>query len=248
MKWNVANIAALFSLAAVFSSSAVNVAPTVTNYSVWLGSSRIIYSPSSGGTMVTVNNPNDYPVLVQSKVFTEDTASVGPFITTPPLFRLDAKQQSRLRVIMTNNNYAKDRETLFWFCATGIPPEKGDAWVNKQDLLNENSAALNVRIKLRRCIKLIVRPDSLKGKPEDKISALIGYHEKNKLWISNPTPFYINLKSLSANNKAIADPGYIAPFGTASWPISGTARINNISGSLINDLGGESQQFSIKLR
>ncbi len=45
----------------------------------------------------------------------------APFLITPPLFRLDAKQENVLRIIRTGGNLPADRESLFWLNIKSIP-------------------------------------------------------------------------------------------------------------------------------
>ncbi|EPL4527120.1 fimbria/pilus periplasmic chaperone, partial [Enterobacter asburiae] len=104
-----------------------------TTYSVGLSATRLVYTTGSPGISVTINNPDDFPVPAQSEITAADDKGRAPFSVTPPLFRLDGKQQSRVRVIMTGEPAATDRESLNWLCVTAIPPEKGDAWDNRAD-------------------------------------------------------------------------------------------------------------------
>ncbi|MEF9898154.1 MAG: fimbria/pilus periplasmic chaperone [Pseudomonas sp.] len=97
-------------------------------FSVKIGASRIIYGLASGGATLSVSNPQDYPILVQSVVLGEDTKSKAPFVVTPPLFRLEGQQQSRLRIVRTGGDFANDRESLQWLCVNGIPPKADEAW------------------------------------------------------------------------------------------------------------------------
>ncbi len=48
---------------------------------------------------MVISNPNDFPVLALSEVSPSEGRASTPFSVTPPLFRLDAKQQSRIRII-----------------------------------------------------------------------------------------------------------------------------------------------------
>ncbi|NPE97657.1 Dr fimbrial biogenesis chaperone DraB, partial [Escherichia coli] len=68
----------------------------------------------------------DYPMLVQSEVLSEDQKSPAPFVVTPPLFRLDGQQSSRLRIVRTGGEFPSDRESLQWICVKGIPPKEDD--------------------------------------------------------------------------------------------------------------------------
>jgi len=219
----------------------------IESYSVELGATRIIYNPATSGAAVSVSNPNDYPVLVQSAVMTEDKAGKAPFVVTPPLFRLDPKQQSRLRLVMTGEGAAKDRETLYWMCATGIPPELGDAWAGEPAEKKKSSASLDVKIKLSQCIKVLVRPDAVKGKLNDAAPAVTWARKGDKLEANNPSPFYINIKSLDVGGKAVALPDYIPPFSSRSYAVPKGAG-GSVMWTYINDYGGVSRPSEAKVR
>lgn len=124
-----AMVAGILSVPATAAENSTKVEQHTRTYSVGLGKTRIIYSPSTSGSVISVSNSNEFPVLVQSSVKSvNEKDGEAPFVVTPPLFRLDPKQQSRLRVVMTQDVKVKDKESLYWLCAMGIPPEQGDAW------------------------------------------------------------------------------------------------------------------------
>ncbi|MCL7707702.1 molecular chaperone, partial [Enterobacter kobei] len=88
-----------------------------------------------------------------------DTAK-APFMVTPPLFRLAAHQDNTLRVVRTGGTLPEDRESLYWLNIKSIPSAAKIEGVNR----------LQIAIKTR--IKLMYRPASVSGKPEDVASAL----------------------------------------------------------------------------
>lgn len=88
----------------------------------------MIYDPDSAGSSLEVTNPQDYPILVQPKLARGDKKTAANFMVTPPVFRLDGGQQSRLRIVRVGGEYPKDRESLDWLCVTGVPPKADDEW------------------------------------------------------------------------------------------------------------------------
>ncbi|EOA2959228.1 fimbria/pilus periplasmic chaperone [Yersinia enterocolitica] len=222
-------------------------------FSVKVGETRAIYPLSSvKGISLSMVNPQDYPILVQTQVKGEDRHSPAPFVVTPPLFRLDAGMQGRVRVIRTGGNFPQDRESLQWLCLTGIPPKEGDMWDNghhdnKKETQNVN---LDVRLSISTCMKLLVRPDQLKQKPEDVAGELIWQRNGKQLQVNNPTPFYISFKSIHLGGKDInlssaGENTYVVPFGERSYalPMDMTGSPVELNWKIINDLGGESQIF-----
>ncbi|MEY6306133.1 fimbria/pilus periplasmic chaperone, partial [Salmonella enterica subsp. enterica serovar Corvallis] len=131
------------------------------SFSVKLGATRVIYHAGTPGATLSVSNPQDYPILVQSSVKAEDKNSPAPFMVMPPLFRLEANQQSQLRIIRTGGDMPTDRETLQWVCIKAVPPE------NEPSDTQAKGATLDLNLSISTCDKLIFRPDAVKGTPED---------------------------------------------------------------------------------
>lgn len=89
-------------------------------FSVKLGATRVIYHAGTAGATLSVSNPQNYPILVQSSVKAADKSSPAPFLVMPPLFRLEANQQSQLRIVRTGGDMPTDRETLQWVCIKAV--------------------------------------------------------------------------------------------------------------------------------
>lgn len=223
---------------------------TVTNtkvFQVKLGASRVIYDPDSSGASLSVTNAQDYPILVQGKVFAEDKKTAAPFIITPPVSRLDAQQQSRLRIIRTGGQMAGDRETLHWLCVAGIPPKNTDVWA--QDESGKSKPAevtLNLEVSANSCIKLLVRPSGVRGRMMDAVSTLKWQRQDDKLTATNPSAFYMNLSSLSVGGVNIPDREYIAPRSSRSFTLPKGAA-GQVKWTVITDEGGQSRQFQASL-
>ncbi|EKN4056586.1 fimbria/pilus periplasmic chaperone [Yersinia enterocolitica] len=222
-------------------------------FSVKVDETRAIYPLSSvKGISLSMMNPQDYPILVQTQVKGEDKRSPAPFVVTPPLFRLDAGMQGRVRVIRTGGNFPQDRESLQWLCLTGVPPKEGDMWDNSHHDKNKETQDVNldIRLSISTCMKLLVRPDQLKQKPEDVAGELIWQRNGKQLQVNNPTPFYISFKSINLGGKDInlssaGENTYVAPFGERSYalPVDMAGSPVELNWKIINDLGGESQVF-----
>lgn len=226
-------------------------------FSVRTGETRIIYPLSSvKGVSLSATNPQDYPILVQTQVKGEDKHSTAPFMATPPLFRLDAGMRGRVRVIRTGGNFPEDRESLQWLCITGVPPKQGDVWDNNQHDKKNNmqDANLNIQLSVGTCMKLLVRPVQLKQKPEEMAGELIWRRNGQQLQVNNPTPFYMNFKSVSLGNKNIdlsstGSGNYVAPFANRSFslPVDMAGSPAEINWQIINDFGGVSQVFKANI-
>lgn len=218
-------------------------------FSVKLGATRLIYNPESAGATLAIINPQDYPILVQSKVYAEDKQGSAPFIVTPPLFRLDGNQQSRVRVVRTGGTISPDRESLYWLCVTGVPPRADDFWGQDKDGKSQapKVATLEVQLRINSCIKLMVRPSSLKGDPTDVATSMTWKREGAKLKAINPTPFFMNLKELSVGSKKIEGLEYVPPNGERTFTLpSGIS--GKVQWKIITDYGGESREYQAVLQ
>lgn len=218
-------------------------------FTLKLGASRVIYSPDSSGATLTAMNEQDYPMLVKSTVLDEDKKTPAPFIVTPPLFRLDGRQQSRIRIVRTEGDFAKDRETLKWLCVTGIPPKADDQWAKDKSgkTIAPTHATINVQVSVSSCIKLLVRPSSIKGDPTDVASAVVWQRAGNKLKVTNPTPFYMNLKSASVGGKEVEGLDYIPPQSERQFDLPSGAS-GEVQWQIVTDFGGESRLYKSALK
>lgn len=219
-----------------------------TTYSVGLSATRLIYTPGSQGVSLTINNPNTFPVLAQSEVTTEDKGVRAPFTVTPPLFRLEPEQQSRVRVIMTGAPAATDRESLNWLCVTGIPPEKGDVWDTTADK-RPDTAVLDVKVKLRQCIKLLTRPAGLSVTPDKAFTSVSWKRDGAALRAVNDSPYFVHFKQIESGGKKLDVPEYLAPFSSKTYTLPGNAAPSGeVSYVIINDLGGDSAPVSVRVQ
>ncbi|WP_052447716.1 fimbria/pilus periplasmic chaperone [Serratia symbiotica] len=226
-------------------SMAYSLTPNTKEFTLKLGTSRVIYHANSSGAMLSVINEQDYPILVQGKVYAEDKKSTTPFIVTPPLFRLEAGQQSRMRIIHTGGADVLDRESLQWLCVAGIPPKDVDVWA--KDEKNNNSrpstpVTVNLGVSVHSCIKLLVRPSGVKGMPTDVAADLTWRRRGNKISVHNSSPFYMNLLSVTVGGKPVNDLDYVAPFAERSFTLPEGAS-GKVEWKIITDVGGESRVF-----
>ncbi|MDA5543797.1 fimbria/pilus periplasmic chaperone [Yersinia rochesterensis] len=211
---------------------------TPKNFAVKLGATRIIYNEGSSGQSLVVMNPQDYPMLVQSSILGEDKRSLASFIVSPPLFRLEGNQQSRIRTIWTEDAHPNnDREMLNWLCIKAVPPV--------DNYKNNTGVAFNLMVST--CIKLFYRPKSISGSPEDVAGELSWKLKGKEITINNPTPFYMNIASASVGGKLLRNIDYIPPF-TSKEIKSPDGAIGNVEWKVTTDYGGESKTFKTTLK
>ncbi|EDS3841758.1 fimbria/pilus periplasmic chaperone [Citrobacter portucalensis] len=218
-------------------------------FGVKLSATRVIYAPDSVGQTLSISSPQDYPMLVQSRVFAEDMKSKAPFVVTPPLFRLDGQQQTNLRIVRTGGDFAKDRESLQWLCVKGIPPKADDLWAKDKEGKStvNKTISLNLQVSVDNCIKLFVRPESIKGHPDDVASSLSWFRQGTRLKAVNDTPFYMNLSSLKVGGVDIPDVHYISPFSSYTFSLPKSVS-GKVSWTIVTDYGGVSNVYQADVK
>ncbi|HGF4628853.1 TPA: molecular chaperone, partial [Escherichia coli] len=106
---------------------------------------RVIYDASRKEAALPVANKGaETPYLLQSWVDNIDGTSRAPFIITPPLFRLEAGDDSSLRIIKIADNLPENKESLFYINVRAIPAKKKSDDVNA----NELTLVFKTRIKM----------------------------------------------------------------------------------------------------
>ncbi|AHM71312.1 fimbrial biogenesis chaperone [Yersinia hibernica] len=186
------------------------IATMVSEAAINLDRTRIIFNSTDTSVSVTLQNTSEkLPYLTQS--WLENIAGQkvdGPLSVLPPIKRIDAGQESVVRIISLPNieQLATDRETLFYFNVREIPPK--------------NAMADAVQIAIQSKIKLFYRPASIKADYKDAWQEKLQFTPQGEvLDIHNPTPYYVTLGHLNRDNRGNF-PGFdsvmIAPFGTES--------------------------------
>ncbi|CRL63105.1 fimbrial biogenesis chaperone [Proteus vulgaris] len=204
--------------------------PTTAQASVVLESTRIIYIAKSHGATITVQNPDPNPYLIQSWIGNEnsDAPLADPlFITTPPLFRLDAEQSNTLRIVQMENKgeLPKDKQSVFWLNVKAIPASNPDA-------TNTLLISINSRI------KLFYTPEGLSQNDFDlayknlKLSV-----SNNQLHIENPTPYYVTFSTLSVGDYKFNRPEMLSPESNYSWNLPNGTN-GKITWNAVNSYGG----------
>ncbi|WP_411750950.1 molecular chaperone [Serratia sp. (in: enterobacteria)] len=200
---------------------------TAAQAGVVIGGTRLIYDGAKKESSLSVNNPDSTPYLIQSWVETTGGgAEKAPFMITPPLFRLDGSQQNVLRVVRAGGNLPGDKESLYWMNIKSIPSSEK----------KEGQNTLQVAVKTR--IKLIFRPEGIKGVPEEVAQNLKWQRNGSQLQVTNPTPFYMNFQSVTLGGKEIKDVTYVPPMSSASFALPAGVAGGSLNWKIISDYGG----------
>ncbi|EQC1553996.1 fimbrial biogenesis chaperone [Citrobacter amalonaticus] len=194
------------------------------NASVSIGGTRLLYDGSKKEASLSVRNPDSNPYLIQSSLDNlDDNAQKPPFVITPPLYRLDGNKENMMRVILTGN-LPQNKESMFWLRVKAIPSAPRE----------KNT----LQIAVATSIKLIYRPEALKGiNVEKESSKLVWHFSGNHLEIKNPTPCYINFNEIKVSGKNLANVSYASPNSTTSFVLPSGVTNGNIQYSVISDFG-----------
>ncbi len=204
---------------------------TTAHAGVVTGGTRLIYSGEKKESSLSLTNNDTTPYLIQSWVETNNGSS--PFLLTPPLFRLESEQQTRLRVIYSGG-LPENKESMFWMNIKAIPSSQAKAGAN----------TLQIAIKTR--IKLIYRPKSVAGTPEMVTEQLRWLRNGNMLQVTNPTAFYMNFAEVKVGGTEVKDANWVAPGATARFELP-RGSTGSLQWKLINDYGGVGVQHNANL-
>lgn len=202
---------------------------------VSLGKTRVIFSESySEG--VSITNDDNKPYLIQAGVTTDLDGNLSPnFIVTPPIFRLENKSTSSMRILLKDAiSLPNDKESLFYLNTKIIPStEKNNADDEVSKLVLITSFV----------IKVIYRPDSL-SKPTDTDYSKVKLQHQGKIWsFYNPTPYYFTLTKITLDKEKYNKSIMVAPHGQTKIDVN---NMNKASWFFINDYGELSKEFHYK--
>lgn len=199
---------------------------------ITVNATRVIYDGAKKESPLTVTNGKDSTVyLVRTWIEPDNKGGTVPFIITPPLFRIDPGQENIMRISLMSDTLPQDKESLYWLNVLSIPPATD----------KKNALQFSVNSKM----KLIYRPAALVGKEAASAYKQIQFaHSGDKLTVTNPTPYYINLFSVSVNNVPVKDVRMIPPRSNVTLDAS---QGNSISWKAINDAGGITSEENKKI-
>ncbi|HBE9178832.1 TPA: molecular chaperone [Serratia fonticola] len=193
---------------------------------ITVGGTRLVYDGGKKEVSLSVTNSDTNPYLIQSWAETRNGgAEKAPFIVTPPLFRLEGNQQSQLRIVRTGGQLPEDRESLYWLNIKSIPAT------------SQSGGANTLQIAIKTSIKLLYRPQGLKGVPESVTNKLTWSQSGTRLSVNNPTPFVMNFQQIKVGGREINDVSYVLPMSQATFTVPANVS-GQVSWKLINDYGG----------
>lgn len=202
---------------------------------ILVGRTRIIYDANKREASLPLSNRSENkPFLIQSWIDNGDGKTRGPFVVTPPLFRLNANDDNNLRISYTGAQLPQDKESVFYINVRAIPS-------TPKNETNE------LRLVIKTRIKLFYRPEGLQGKAYDAYKLLTFSRANGQLKITNPSSYYVVFSYLTVGNTELKDTDMIAPGGQINVNLPANNTGNNIEWSAINDYGGDTPPEKITL-
>lgn len=190
--------------------------------------SRHLRCREKEAALPVANRSENLPYLLQSWVENAQGTARGPFIITPPLFRLDSGSDSSLRIIKSSENIINNKESLFFINVRAIPAKSQSA--------DSNNNMLTLVFKTR--IKLFYRPANLTGKPYDAYKSLEYKYSNSKLDIYNPSAYHVVFAGIALGNTDLTSKiDYIAPGEHKQIEVPASAG-KTVQWAAINDYGG----------
>jgi len=222
-----------------------------------LSRTRLIVTAKEREASIEVRSEDEQPILLQTWIDDEMDPEASspnpqdtpvPFITDPPMFRVDPKLSRQVRVLLVQppERLPQDHETLFWFNAHETPtrpPNSGPEGENYIQL------AFHVRI------KLFYRPAALAGYTLTEAHTLRFSLARNEagepvLNIRNPAPIHQSIGTLAlahGDQRIELEPPMLTPDSQLQLPIESSLPASSelrVVYSTINDDGAlqESEQ------
>lgn len=206
-----------------------------------LDSSRIVFHDSNAvqgvSIGVTSSAQSTAPYLVKAQILgnIQGTQTQNVFSVTPSLFRLEPDSTNQLRILKTGTQpLPQEKESIFYLRVIGLP-----ARING-NIENNMNIGGTITVSTGSVIKVFYRPKGLAMTQQTAMSSLRFSRQAHQLKISNPTPYFITLSSLTIGNKAIAmsvreQNMMIAPFSHLTY--SSNTISKNVTWKAINDYG-----------
>ncbi len=176
---------------------------------------RVVFPADSDEVAVSVLNGTDAPALVQAWIGDDDRrqapeVSKAPFVLAPPLLRLDAGKDQKLRLRLVRKEAPQDdREHLYWLNLVAAPPQASAG-------AGENI----LQVATRSRFKVLYRPEGIGPALPPKFADSMGYSLRQgalgrALVISNSTAYHFNIGRIALVQNGAEHPldnPYVAPF------------------------------------
>ncbi|HDR2832517.1 TPA: molecular chaperone [Enterobacter mori] len=204
---------------------------------VQIGRTRIIYDAAKKEVALPLqNNDRELPWLIQSWTDTGDGKTHGPFIVTPPLFRLDPQKEQSLRITWNGMSLPGDKESLFYLNVRTVPATAAD---------EEDKNVLRLIYKTR--LKVFWRPVGLSGTPSESCKNLRFVRHGQQLTAINDGAFYSVFDSLALGAQKVEKADMVGPKSSVAVPLPNGAQGTSVTWRCITDYGNASEKYTSPL-
>jgi len=197
-----------------------------------LNGTRFIYEEGKKNTSFEVTNNADRTYGGQVWIENPSQNNGVYMVPQPPFFKVGAKQKQIIRIMNTDSNLPKDRESLFWLNVQEVPP--------KPEVKDGEGSVLAIAMNTR--VKLIYRPGSIKDGRKDAEKKLKLEHRGKETWLINPTPYYMAVVSVKHDGKDITLSDNVMKEVAQLKPFSDVNLGKKMNGKIrvdaVNDWGG----------
>ena len=200
---------------------------------IQIGRTRIIYDAGKKEiSLPLINKERELPWLIQSWTDTGDSKTRGPFIVTPPLFRLEPQKEQSLRIAWNGTALPENKESLFYMNVRTIPATAAE---------DDDKNVLRLIYKTR--VKLFWRPKGLKGTPEETCKNLRYSLSDRQLTVINDGPYHITFDSMALGASKIDKADMVNPQSRTPIPVPDNASGNQVSWRCITDYGNATDKY-----
>lgn len=155
-------------------------------------------------------------------------------VPQPPFFKVSPKQKQIIRIMNTDSNLSKDRESLFWLNVQEVPP--------KPEVKDGEGSVLAIAMNIR--VKVFYRPKNLLDGRKDAEKKIEVVHRGGTTYLKNPTPYWFAITKVKVNGQELTlmkkeeqNLSMMEPFGEVAISKLSSS-MKNISVDAINDWGG----------
>lgn len=182
---NIKTLKGLFFLASLFLFTTSSHAAFVLN------STRYIFDEKKENISLQVDNesPQEYggQIWIENQEQSDKNVYFAP---SPTFFKVTGQHKQVLRILKINDTLPKDKESLFWINVQEIPKAPKDG-------ANALSIALHTQV------KMIYRPDILKGKRENAEKNIKIINDESGTVLFNDSPYYFAVINVKQNGKLV---------------------------------------------
>lgn len=207
-----------------------------------LAQTRVIFNANNNNATAVIKNNSPQVYLIKADVMNTPDGNnpalpSAPFMVTPPMFRLEKAGQSTALIVRNGTaQLPQDRESVFWLSFLAIPS------VSKKEGASDDMTSAQVSVGIRNVIKLFYRPAGLSPSFDKAQEKLTFRSTGSRVTVSNPTPYYLTLASLSFNDHAVNLQDHnpmIAPLSSAEFPAD--TAVSQAQWAVITDYGDMGQ-------